>query len=238
MTHDRLLEEIRNEIQNSPERLKLFDKIGHTLLGEMRRYESRAGLLPQDEPDIKAVWVLSGSGSYFEDLLKNSGDQSLKSLKFFHGTDRARINYASKFINAYEGIAPFLFYNGTDKQNQDLIRAIKERKLNLDPNRVKIIDGSISSTLDQVRKFRYPAGIKILPSEKMAVLSHAPHFSRILRMMNRYRENFEKVKIVPISIKLDDPSGEEEFMKRELIGTLDYINRGEAEIDAYENKSL
>jgi hypothetical protein len=238
MVQDQLFKEIIQQIKDNPARVKLFREIGQEILDEIRFYESRADFLPTQDREIKAVWVLSGSGSYYDALLDNEGDQSLRDLKAFYGTDRARIDFVEKFINSCEGFTPELLYNGTAKQNQDLIKAIKKQDLNLKLENVKIIEGTISSTLDQVKKFRYPAGIKILPGEKLAILSHAPHMSRILRMMNKFSQNFKGAKIVPISIKLNDPAAEKEFIRRELLGTLDYINKGEATTQAYENKQL
>ncbi len=222
---EKIFKEIRLELKQ-PQRLSLFEEIGRELFAQIEEFEGKAQNIDTAfTSKLKLIWVLSGSGSISKSILDHERG------RIFANTDRDRIKLALKIARQNKNIS--ILYNGTNEQNSDLVKAIRSGRYDISLDQVKIIPGEINCTLDQVRLFSYPADISIKGDELFGVLSHAPHLVRVLRMMAAHKGNFKQAKILPIPLILDNPSEEEEFIKREIIGTIDYILKNEARREPY-----
>ncbi|MEI6503182.1 MAG: hypothetical protein WCP21_19400 [Armatimonadota bacterium] len=223
---EKILDQVEAEIADNKQKTDIFRKLRTQFATEIQEFELVSGRLPDPKFKIKAIWVLSGSGSYLKPLLEVERD------RLFEGTDRMRLDYAKECINSSLE-KPALIYNGTSEQIKDLESALQTGEYKLSIDQVKIIGGEIHRTLDQVKQFSYPADVSVSEGDYLGVLSHAAHLPRVLRMMNAHKEKFKAVKILPLSLKLQIPSDEDEFIKRELLGIIDYILKNEATIEPY-----
>lgn len=170
---------------------------------------------PKIDPKIEAVWVFSGPGTYFHAL--KAGEKPWESWM-----DRKRILYGVAIVRAVtakrlakqssevtkediDRSGPYFLYNGIPKENDALRLALTAPDSFLPKEKVIIIDSvhelngnthAIYQTLDQV---------KSIPSELfgkngmfkrcIALVSHAEHFPRILRYLEKYRPISESIRI-------------------------------------------
>ena len=210
-------------------------------LDEVKFFQARAGELPSHEnqekyKDIGALWVVSGGGTYLSALVDSPSDRSYGKYPWYIGQDKVRLDYAKRWLDAYSLQPPFakatLIYNGTKEQNRDLLRAISDGKFDFARSSVYISQANITRTIEQIKNFSLPDSFDI-KGEKLAVLSHSAHLPRILRFMNKFPNRFKGVKIVPLSVNLDQKSSENQMAELELNNLLGYIERGEASAEPY-----
>lgn len=216
-------------------------KVKEIILREFFVFEKQAGKLPSPKnlmkyKDVGAVWVVSGGGSYFAPSTDSPSDRAYAKNKWYPGQDKARLDYAKSWLDALARFLPsskpILIYNGTKKQNEDLLKAIDTRKFKFPKSRLYLAPGEIARTLDQVKRFSLPP---TFPKEgiKLAVLSHSAHLPRILRFMKKFPKPFKNIEIIPLSINVSDKAGQRQMKSLELNNLLGYIARGEAASKPY-----
>lgn len=232
----------------SPERIKEFIK---GRLEEINLLESVGeknklgfGLLPEVAKNIGIIWVFSGPGTY--DQPRKEGDRYHGD--WTDGMDRARLNQAArlsrkvtevitgeKFHSSLANISqekarikeaikekgPFIIYNGTVVENEAVEKALARKGTVIPPEKVMVINGDIKRTVDQIRTFRLPPDFDI-EGKEIALVSHAPHLVRIIRMINRHRPFPEgaKVRMFPLPTP---KQGKYEYAKMEIRGLIYYI---------------
>lgn len=222
-------------------------KIRKSVLKEIKLFEKNANQLPKVKDieilkKVQAIWVLSGSGSYLKPLIDTPSDQNNINNLWYHGTDKARLDYAERWLSAYlkilpDNSQPILIYNGLKEQQKDLFKAIKEKKFKIPINQIYIAPGDNVRTIDQVKKFSFPTNLD-LKDGYLGVLSHSTHLPRILRFMNKNRQIFKKIKILVLPLNLKNLKDQTKMVKPEVKGTLDYIKKGRATLDSYPYKLL
>jgi len=218
-----------------------IDQVAKTIIDEISLFEASAGTLPSQQTvvtlqKIKAIWVVSGGGSYLEPIIDTPSDNKNTKNSWYLGQDKARLDYALLWINDFATTMPppppLMIYNGTKKQNADLQKAIREKIFDLTNAQLYIAPGDITRTIEQVKNFSFPPSIKPAVC-RLAILSHSAHLPRILRFMNKYPRQFKNAEIVPLSIKIQDVWGQQQMIISELNNLLGCIARGEAAIEPY-----
>jgi len=223
------------------------NKIRDLISAEMDLFEKNANRLPRTE-DIKilkkmrAVWVLSGSGSYLKPLINTASDQANIDNHWYHATDKVRLDYAKRWLGAYAKILPnaprpFLIYNGVSEQNKDLLKASNKKKYKIPPNQIYIAPGQNVRTLDQVKNFSFPPNINF-EGGYLGVLSHAQHLARILRFMGKNRKIFRGIKVMALPLKAKNPLYQARMANQEIESVLHYIAKGEAMTEPYPYKLI
>ena len=212
-------------------------------VAERDRVPSRS-LPPEFARDIGAVWTFSGPGTY-DHPVKND---RYKNYPWAAGMDRARLNYTdqiARFIaesntgvslkgplsslaerkektkEAIRAAGPTIIYNGTKVENDTVKDVLTREGIIIPAERVSTIREGIDTTVDQIKGFVLPE--HALEVEKMlALVSHAPHLSRIVRILNRYKPLPEGTKV--ILLPLPTPAeGKEEYARMETVGILYYM---------------
>jgi hypothetical protein len=233
---------------SKPEQLDLLIE---QLLKEIKEIEKAAEELrlpssTEEAKKIKAVWVISGAGTYTKPITNTSGDLIYKDKKWAYFSDRDRIAHAIKVIDnialivskenatkqSQGSFSPYLVYNGIDEQVNDLIFAIKSGKVSYPLEKLLIPKGRISRTLDQILSFDLPDNL-VEEGDTIGIVSHAPHLARAMRMINKYKPLPKEVKVKLFPIVFNDNKGEEEFTENEIMGIVGYISRNEATIKSY-----
>lgn len=220
----------------------LNNKIKKSVLTEIDLFKKNANQLPQKKDidilkKVRAIWVLSGSGSYLKPLSDSDSNQANINNLWYHGTDNARLDYAEHWLLSYKNLLPndrqpTLIYNGVKNQQEDLLHAIKERKYKIPLDQIYIAPGNNIRTIDQVKNFSFPPNLD-LNDGYLGVLSHTTHLPRVLRFMGKNRKIFQKIKVLVLPLNLKNIEDQVKMAKPEVKGTLDYIKKGEATIDPY-----
>jgi hypothetical protein len=196
------------------------------ILDEISQLEMASGqpiLLKSQQ--IKAVWVLSGIGTYFEPITDFPGDQIYKDKPWGRWGDRERLDFAGKIVDSMPDM-PYLIYNGANVQNEALIKATKNG-FPVPLERIYFPKGKISCTIDQVKNLSLPKEIEG-DNISLGIVSHAPHLARVVRMFNLYKPlSNVKLKLFPL------PSPSLEFTQNEILGILDYVASGQATEDPF-----
>ncbi len=217
-----------------------IDQVARTILDEIIFFEAHAGSLTSQQTGevlekIDAIWVVSGGGSYLEPIIDTPSDNKNIKNSWYLGQDKARLDYALLWIDDFATTMPappLLIYNGTKKQNADLLKAVKEKVFDLQKAQLYIAPGDITRTIEQVKNFSFPPSIKP-DKRKLAILSHSAHLPRILRFINKCPKPFNNAKTVPLSVNVQDVWGQQQMIISELDNLLGYIARGEAAIAPY-----
>lgn len=189
----------------------------------------------EEAHNIKAIWVLSGAGSYSKPIIDSPGDLVYKDKPWAQNSDRRRIDYAVKLsgqIKQLSGEEPFLIYNGLEVQVKDLLEVIEKKYVNITKEKLFIPKGKITRTLDQVVNFELPK-IDFEQGDKIGIVSHAPHLCRVIRMANIYKPFPEEIKVKLFPIIFSDPGNEAYFAQNEIMGVIGYLSRGEASGEPY-----
>jgi hypothetical protein len=169
---------------------------------------------------IGAIWTFSGPGTYDEPITDH--DTAYDAYPWAHGMDRERLNYtarlARKITEASTGIThpaspatieaevqktkqdiadfgPHIIYNGTPKGNAAVESVLAQEETIIPAENVSVIGEDIKNTIDQLKTFKLPGDL-LIEGKKIALVSHAPHFPRIVRMINRYQPFPTGTKIV------------------------------------------
>jgi len=189
---------------------------------------------------IKAIWVISGAGTYFQPITNTAGDLIYKDKAWAHFSDHDRISYASEIVKKIGLLAsakslpgPYLIYDGIEEQNEDLISAVESHEIMIPKSALFIPKGRILKTLDQVKYFELPADLNIQNGDVIGVVSHAPHLARVMRMVNKYKPFPKGVKVKLLPLVFTGNKNEKEFAQAEITGILDYISKGEATEESY-----
>lgn len=205
---------------------------------------------PEEAEKIKAIWVISAPGTYFEGR-KNDRYQDKEWALW---ADRQRINYAfgmarkiaeanadRKFegnlpteLKALAQYTPLVIYNGRPDENAALTEAVEvpwlkiPEGLGYPKERVFIINplttnfNSRYNLLDQIRSFHLPRGFEVKPQDTIGVVAHAPQAVRFLYSLNANPGAFpEGVKIKVLPLPTPK-SGIPEYPTQELRGLVNY----------------
>lgn len=197
---------------------------------------------PPIHPDTDAVWVFSGPGTFYKPIEEHEQN-------FTRWMDRYRILYGLNIVKQVtakkvnkkpeevtkDDIAhygPVFIYNGKPEENHDLRKALAHELSILPEEKVLIIDRvktegniqEIETTIDQVKSFpRELIGKQI--TSRVAIVSHAPHITRILRYL-------DEIKLFPESIKVEvfslTPIHEQAlYMHEEMEKVWTYFQKGD-----------
>ncbi|MFA6963159.1 MAG: hypothetical protein WC227_00365 [Patescibacteria group bacterium] len=204
----------------------------------------------------KAIWAISGAGTYQESITDLTGDAIYKDKTWAHNSDKKRIDHAIKIIreislavsglseedqkslteeqveNIIREFGPYLIYNGVKIQIEALRSAVRIGKLNFPEEKLCIPDGTITCTIDQVTDLKFP-NIEFNIGDIIGVVTHSPHFPRVLRMANKHKSFPRGATIQAFPIKLDHLEDEIEFTNAELRGIIGYISKDHAEFAPY-----
>lgn len=232
-------------------------KLAQNVALEMARFEELARTHPlripqsvEDARRIKAIWDLSGVGTY----LKEFQDDRWKDKPWAGWTDRRRLNYSAALMRRLtekitgklykvplgnrltpdqaeelrsdiESFGPYLIYGSTLDQNADVETALAEQGVVIPRSRVHIIDFPEKpvgvNTIDQMRTFSLPLNLQIQKGDILAIVAHAPHMIRILHMMNRFQPLPEDLIVQPHPLP-SPPSAGTDFAVQEISGLLYY----------------
>ena len=214
----------------------------------------------QEAKNYQAIWVISGVGTFSEPLTKLPGDMFYKNKKWAHGSDHTRIMQAIGIIRDISLIlsgesntrnlrkihlsqnrekqligkyGPYMIYNGTPIQNHHLISAIKTGKLNFPLEKLYLPKGTITKTIDQVKKFSFPTNHKISKRHTIGIVTHVPHFPRLMRIINRYQTIPLGLTLRALPVSMHNLRDETDFLTGEIMGIIGYISRDEASIKPY-----
>ena len=212
-------------------------------------YNNGININKEEANKLKMIWCISGSGSYEKKLVDTPSDNINKNISWYRGTDKIRLDYAAlivkeinranrqtnlQHVQKIEERYPIIIYNGIKEQVEVLLQNAGKR-YSIPKERIYIPNGQIVRTIDQIKYFSFPPKTE-LNNMLMGLVSHAPHISRILRIMSKNDSKFKPVEIKVFPIRLKSKMGNIEFIKREISGILDYIAKGEASIIPYEYK--
>lgn len=199
--------------------------------------EDRDGhmMIPTDVAvNIGAVWAIAGTGTYREPVTIVD-NPLLRDKSWAEWMDKHRIDRAIRLVKELTEInvekvgerasetpynGPYFIYNGYNFQNTVLEEAITLGHL-LPSKKVKIIYGDLKITVDQIKSFALPRD-PTLKGKAIAIVSHAPHLSRIIHMLDKYRPFPEGTILYLFPLPTPD-SGKDEFSFMEIKGLLYYI---------------
>lgn len=194
--------------------------------------------------DIKLIWVVPGPGS-FDSARK---EDRYKQYDWAEWMDHDRLTYGARLARAIaeqksgetvrrtlgeikkakartreliEEYAPPIFYNGTKMENEVVADVAQRPGTIVPPNKVVLSAEEIATTADQVKKFNNADGALPPDAPEIAIVSHAPHLARIMRMINKYRPLPEgtQVRVFPLPTPAQ---GKREYAKIEVMGILYY----------------
>ena len=247
----------RDEEENLEQLINLATKE----IAEIERGASKTQL-PKTVKDanlIKAIWVLSGSGTYEKPITETPGDLVNLDKPWAQGSDKKRIDHAvdhirkismiasgdyqTKNIDSYQisdeesfhliqKYGPCLVYNGISVQNSDLISAIEAGIVKFPKDKLFIPSGKVKRTLDQITTLKFPE-INYSEKDKIGVVSHAPHLARVMRVVNKYKTMPEKAEIVLLPLVFEKDENEKEFCQSEMKGIIGYVGSGLATLKPY-----
>ena len=212
------------------------------LLEQVAEHDQGKFDLPREiAENIGTVWVFSGPGSYFEP----KKEDRYKNYPWANWMDRKRLNHATRLIReiterlsgqnfkaplseiisakrkikeAILNYGPRVIYNGTPIENETVAKVLSEEGVIIPTEKVDIIEQDIKNTLDQITTI-LPE--KFEKEKEIALVSHAPHLMRILRIINKYQPfpKGTKIRLFPLSTPME---GREEYAKMEISGALYY----------------
>lgn len=195
-------------------------KIIATALGEIQRLEAVAerdyrqdNLMTGSGARMSMLWVLSGSGSYYQPF-KND---RYKNYPWSEWMDRLRFDYGVKLAKQTDA---FIFYNGNPEECSAVQAMLDSPDCVIDSEKVVVNDLAVDNTADQIRTFALPAGID-LRGKDIGIVSHAPHLIRFMYMLERYRPfpDDTKVRLFPVPTPA---AGKSEYATLEVRGILYY----------------
>ena len=191
-------------------------------------------ITPETARTIGAVWAIAGTGTYREPVTIVD-NPLLRDKPWATWMDKQRIDRAVALINEValargtplkdlpQSIAkngPYLIYNGYNFQNSVLENVIAQDKL-LPKQKVKIISGDLKITVDQIKSFTLPNDPD-LKGKAIAIVSHAPHLSRIMHMVERHKPFPSDAKVLLFPLPTPE-EGRDEFAFMEIKGLLYYM---------------
>lgn len=204
---------------------------------------------PKLSEDIHAVWVFGGAGTFFKPLIEDEESwqrwmdrQRIRAgVELVHALTAQKLQRSPVSLADIDRWGPLLVYNGNQKQNQDLRRALDSGKIKLPRLKVKVIEEvesaegrrPIAVTYDQVASFYQEKARENSPlfgCYRIALVSHSPHFMRIPHYIRRFEEEFLQTHGRIISYWAYGVKSESavfnEFVREELNKLTAYINCG------------
>jgi len=217
--------------------IKEIDSLEETAERDKKKFE-----LPDEiAKNIGAIWVFSGSGTYFEP----KKDDRYKDFPWADWMDRTRLDHAvrltrkiaekvsgqnfraplSKIDQTKDKIkksisrhGPYIIYNGAPLENKGVAKALTQKGVIIPDEKVKIIEDDIINTIDQIKTFKLPDEFR--EGKELALIAHAPHLARIIRIINKYKPFPEDTKIRLFPVPTPGAEGKREYAKMEISGTL------------------
>ncbi len=207
--------------------------------------ENRASfeVSPEVAHEIGAIWVFSGPGTYDQPVK----DDAYKKYPWARNMDRLRLDYAARIARnvtaaitgtkitaspdtiseakratkeAIRESGPSVFYNGTMVENESVRTALEQENGIMTVEKVFITPHPVRNTLEQVRDFVLP-GEALSNGKTVAIVSHAPHLSRVLRMLNRFKPLPEDSTVLLFPMPTPD-DGKEEYAATEITAIMYY----------------
>lgn len=161
---------------------------------------------------IKAIWVLSGPGTYDREFK----DDRYKDKPWAAWMDKKRLNYAGMLVRELtekitgrsfhtplgkkltmeeveqirtdiENHGPFIIYNGREDENETVESVLERDRIIIPKSKVHIIGAGIENSVSQVKSFNLPESLQLQAGDVIGVVTHAPHMMRIMHMANKYR---------------------------------------------------
>lgn len=222
-------EKIRRIIATELQRIDLFERAG----AEDR--DAHFKIRDEAAKRIGTIWAISGTGTYDAPVTAQD-NKALAGKAWARWMDRDRINrsvlLAKRITQVRSGkdrvtnalmlkYTPYIVYNGYDVQNSAFLKAVANGTVMFPMEKVKVISGGLKTTGDQVRAFALPDD-PALAGMDIAIVSHAPHLSRIIHMISAHKPFPPGV--LPYLFPLATPHyGREEFTFMEVKGLLYYI---------------
>ncbi len=204
----------------------------------------RLAVSPDVARSVGAIWTFAGPGTYDEPVKEDR----YKHLPWARNMDRNRLNYTARLArhiteaalnvslkgplgavekikertkNAMREAGPAIIYNGAPIENKTVRDVLAREGTVVPAERVFVLGEGINNTVDQIKDFVLPDGV-LAGGKKLALVSHAPHLARIVRMLNRYRPLPEGTEI--LLFPLPTPAeGKEEYAEMETAGILYYV---------------
>lgn len=217
------------------------------------RETPRLELTPAEAKKIAAIWVLSGVGTY-DTPLKETERAVYKEHPWIQWADRARLNHAAILARrvaeaksgkrfeqgglgdieerkknikaAIEAYGPDIIYNGTQLENDTVGEVLALEGTVIPEDRVRVIRGTadqpIVNTTDNIKTFKLPR--PLAADEELAVVAHAPHLVRVMRIVNQFKPfpAGTKVRLFPLPTP---PEAKTTYREMEILGILNYVFR-------------
>lgn len=206
--------------------------------------KSLAALTPEVAKNIAAFWVFSGPGTYNSPVKEDT----YKNYPWAKNMDHSRLTYAvflvrkiaellnpgsekrrplgenrerrkaTKELIAQSG--PSIIYNGSKVEN-DVVKDMRKRDIIIPPEKIIVVGDGTRNTTDQIKSFAFPANL-YQAGKEIGLISHAEHFPRILRMLERYKTLSPDmtIRLFPLATPKE---GREEYSAMEARGILYYI---------------
>lgn len=247
--------EVKAFITEIAEEIKRLEEIGE-------KEKARIEMPAETAKKIGAIWVNSGVGTY-DTPVKEKERGVYKNLPWIRWADRARLNHAAilarkvaearsgenfdsgsladikarkgKIKAMIERYGPKIIYNGAELENDTVADVLSREGTIIPEDNVSIIRGSaehpIVNTLDTVKTLELPLGFT--DYQELAIVAHAPHLARIMRMVNKQPPfpRTTKVRLFPVPTP---EAGKEEYAELEILGILNYaLRKGVADKESY-----
>ncbi|MBI4085843.1 MAG: hypothetical protein HY433_01200 [Candidatus Liptonbacteria bacterium] len=247
--------EIKALITEIAQEIKQLEEVGE-------KEKARIEMPAETAKKIGAIWVNSGVGTY-DTPLKEKERGVYKNLPWIQWADRQRLNHAAilarKVAEARSGenfdrgslasikerkakikemigrYGPKIIYNGTELEDDTVADVLSREGTIIPEDDVIIIRGSVErpiiNTLDTVKTLKLPPEFR--DDQELAIVAHAPHLARIMRMLNKQPPfpRTTKVRLFPVPTP---EAGKKEYAELEILGILNYVlRRGVAEKESY-----
>ncbi|MEK7572953.1 MAG: hypothetical protein AAB531_00865 [Patescibacteria group bacterium] len=229
-------DEIKSLIATSIDEIAYLEEVGEK---DKAKFEIPDDVLRR----IGAIWIFSGPGTYDSP----TKDDKYNTFPWARWMDRDRLNHAAllarkvaevrsgqgpiigsletlqerkeKTRQMIEEFGPQIVYNGTQLEDDTVASVLSRDGTIIPEDKVDIIRENIAITLDQIRTFKLPDNFE--PDQELALITHAPQFLRITRMLNA-NPPFPvgtKVRLFPVPTPA---IGKREYSKMEVLGLLKY----------------
>lgn len=205
--------------------------------------QSQLPQTPEEAARIKALWIISAPGTYFQ----ASKQDRYASKPWSRWMDRQRINYALQIgrklaemklghpisnncADAEKELTehgPLVVYNGTPAENAAVLEAKKAPwfripEANIYPGtKILVINpiANINNTVDQIKSFHLPPMFDINPGDEIGVVLHAPQAVRFLYILANFQETVPKGANMRVFALPTPKGGFPEYPMQELRGT-------------------